>query len=390
MARATTEQLGWDDTVRRVLVPGNDEKSEEIQYQMKVGQDNWYQTVRQLADFRANDIVGRATRVWEVVKLVQVERRPTRGRPVDRVVEDPQKTYVLKDFWMDCLGDEEQEAITIKRVRHTLRMWMDAYPDAPSVEDFEEEDATGATRPEFSIDPSWLEPPVEGAYAADAEPHFKDEEWGSRPYDRYFPHVLAHGFVKLSSGRVDRASKILPRDVFDRLLGNKGTHPPPHVPTPLPKTSVTTNEASIRKRSRGGVSKPAESTARKHMLQSARFRDAVHYREIVEHVGTPLEDVGTLNELVRGLKDASIGTFSYSCFLTASSHAYAALRWFFRAGRIHRDLSLGNLILVNVVNKDTKAIEPVVQLHDWEYSRSFVSDEPRATHGFKTVSGADS
>jgi hypothetical protein len=32
MARATTEQLGWDDTVRRVLVPGNDEKSEEIQY----------------------------------------------------------------------------------------------------------------------------------------------------------------------------------------------------------------------------------------------------------------------------------------------------------------------------------------------------------------------
>jgi hypothetical protein len=161
----------------------------------------------ELADFRANDIVGRATRVWEVVKLAAF--RSTEISQSELTVEDPGTTYALKDFWMDCLGDEEQEAITIKRVRHTLRMWMKAYPDAPLAEDFEDFGNLDVPRVDRPINPAWLEAPVKDTYAADAEPHFEDEKWGDHPYDRYFPHVLVHGFVKLSSGDVDRASKLM-------------------------------------------------------------------------------------------------------------------------------------------------------------------------------------
>jgi hypothetical protein len=56
LAKATPEQLGWDESIRRVV----DEK--EVQYQLKVG-DDWFQTTRRIADLRANDVVGRATRV---------------------------------------------------------------------------------------------------------------------------------------------------------------------------------------------------------------------------------------------------------------------------------------------------------------------------------------
>jgi hypothetical protein len=168
MAMATPEQLGWDDCIRRVLADGPKSKSQKMQYQIKVGQGTWYQTVRQLADFRANDIVGRATRVWEVVKLVAP--RSTRSSQLELMVKDPETTCVLKDFWMDCLGDEEQEAITIKRVRHTLRMWMKAYPDAPPAEDFEDYGNPDKPQVERPIDPAsaWLKAPIKDAYAADA------------------------------------------------------------------------------------------------------------------------------------------------------------------------------------------------------------------------------
>jgi hypothetical protein len=305
MAIATPEQLGWDTSIKRVLVGGPESKSQKIQYQIKVGQDTWYQTVRQLADFRANDIVGRATRVWEVVKLVA--SRSTEIDQSELTVEDPETTYALKDFWMDCLGDEEQEAITIKRVRHTLRMWMKAYPDAPPADDSEDHDPNKSYA-EYPIDPVWLEAPVKDAYAADAEPHFEDEKWGDHPYDRYFPHVLVHGFVKLSSGDVDRASKLMAEDTFTTLLGEQGVHPVASVArAPATTTGKSANEASTRKRTIGEVSAPPESGRIKHMLNSARLRDAVHYRQVIEHVGTPLDDVSTFNEILSGLRDAAIG-----------------------------------------------------------------------------------
>jgi hypothetical protein len=79
-------------------------------------------------------------------------------------------------------------------------------------------------------------------------------------------------------------------------------------------------------------------------------------------------------------------SLSISLLLVTFLLVCSALRWFFRAARIHRDLSLGNLILVHIKNKDTNEMESVVQLHDWEYSRSFISTAARSTHGFKTVS----
>jgi hypothetical protein len=302
MAKATPEQLGWDHTIQRVLVPGVDRGSaEKIQYQIKVGQDTWYQTVCQLADFRANDLVGRATGVWGVVKLKKLRSNKS-GNPFS--IDDPKTTHALKEFWMDCLGDEEQEAITIKRTRHTLRKWMEAYPDAPLADDFnllEEEPA------ERTIDLAWLEPPEEGAYAPDAEPHFKDEEWGDQPYDRYFPHILSHGYVRLSDNRVDRGSKIMHTKVFKTLLLEKGDNPKASDTAATKVLTKTTNKGTTRERSAGqpsGVRKP------KHILESARIRDAVHYRQVTEHVGTPLDQVITLNAVVSGVRDAAVGSSS--------------------------------------------------------------------------------
>jgi serine/threonine protein kinase len=55
------------------------------------------------------------------------------------------------------------------------------------------------------------------------------------------------------------------------------------------------------------------------------------------------------------------------------------LRWMFRAGFVHRDISLGNLLRVQI--NPGKA---VVQLTDFEYSKPI--HWPRTDDGWKTVS----
>jgi serine/threonine protein kinase len=59
----------------------------------------------------------------------------------------------------------------------------------------------------------------------------------------------------------------------------------------------------------------------------------------------------------------------------------AGLRWLFRAGYVHRDLSLGNLLRVkiNVGNRE----ENVVQLTDFEYAKPIHSH--RNDESWKTV-----
>ena len=66
----------------------------KIQYLIYVG-DKCYQTVRPLSDFKANVIQGRATRVWEVVEVVN----GMAGKD----------SHVLKDFWLDLDATPEKD-----------------------------------------------------------------------------------------------------------------------------------------------------------------------------------------------------------------------------------------------------------------------------------------
>ena len=64
-------ELGWDDSIQRV--------APQV-YKIQVG-DKWYTTTKKLCDISAEEIEGRATRVWEA--------------------ESEDKTgVVVKDVWM--------------------------------------------------------------------------------------------------------------------------------------------------------------------------------------------------------------------------------------------------------------------------------------------------
>jgi hypothetical protein len=97
------------------------------------------------------------------------------------------------------------------------------------------------------------------------------------------------------------------KGTFKTLLSEQGVHPAAPVASAPPRNSKSAIQATSRKRTIGQASAPPESGRNKRMLNSARLRDAVHYRQVVEHVGTPLDDVGTLNEILCGLRDAAIG-----------------------------------------------------------------------------------
>jgi hypothetical protein len=273
LASASPEETGWDDSIQRVEV------DKKIQYRIKVA-DIWYQTVRLIADFRANHIVGRATRVWEVKKMEQDGER--------FFVPDAAPSYALKDLWIN--RSEHQEALIIKRLRFLLSKWREANPNAPDAADY-----TSLT-PDADIDfevrkklsDALADSPL---FAPDADPGLP-EPWGEASYDRYFPNVLVHGYVKLSDRSQDcsdhqmRPGRFAAMDVNGLMIFD---------PDPPQRISKLLSERSFRA--------PDEPKT-----VSKSFRNTIHYRIVIQHIGERLDDVGNLGEVLSGLKDAAIGT----------------------------------------------------------------------------------
>jgi hypothetical protein len=101
LAACTIEQLGYDSSMKIIAPPPD---TAEAVYEIDVHSDSadagqrTFITRRIIADFGANSMCGRGTRVWAVV---------------DR--EDRNTEYVLKDYWVDF--DRNREGNILKEIR---------------------------------------------------------------------------------------------------------------------------------------------------------------------------------------------------------------------------------------------------------------------------------
>ncbi|KAJ7164895.1 hypothetical protein C8R46DRAFT_300333 [Mycena filopes] len=84
-------------------------------------------------------------------------------------------------------------------------------------------------------------------------------------------------------------------------------------------------------------------------LKSAQHTPRKHYRIVFEEVGVPIDKLSTISEVMHALADAT-----------------RALSLLHRLGLVHRDVSAGNILLVNGVGK----------LSDLEYMKSFQESSP--------------
>jgi hypothetical protein len=271
------------------------EVDSSIQYEIQVG-SNRYQTVNLIADFRANDIVSWATRVWEAKQMAYTMDGDTKAY----YVPPGAPTVAVKDLWIN--KKESQEAMTIKRIRFLLKAWCEKY--IPS-------QATDAADYQSAVqeldDFEFREKQIDTLYGTsmfdcDEDPALS-EPWGHASYDHYFPNVLAHGYVKLSNNKLDCSEELMQRNAFaqlkteDRLVFM--SEPSQRTSTPLP---MATASGSTMVLSRGNTMSPAKD---KH--DKTQYRDAIHYRVVTQHVGERLDRVSDLNQVFAGVQDAAVG-----------------------------------------------------------------------------------
>jgi hypothetical protein len=297
VAIANDAERGWDPTVQRVV----DEEG-NTQYRFMVGRwGTWYQSIGCLSGTRTNAIVGRATCVWKVIKLVPAdsvdqEDKPNSNDPCspDELVPEPSGTvYALKDVWMDSA--EEQEAMTLKRIRWNLKKWLIAHPQAQDA-------ALTETEPHL-VGADYTQPEHTGdLFESDGE-SFMDGETLSAPYMRYFPQILEHGYVYLNALGEDAVrddhEHYMEASAFKRLSIRKvyspqtvtPLHEPASVPSSAPEYTMNTSPFPFLT----------------PMVGSTRKRTAVHYRAVYRHVGTPLHNVVDLRAVLDGIHDAAVG-----------------------------------------------------------------------------------
>ncbi|KAI0763355.1 hypothetical protein BD413DRAFT_616471 [Trametes elegans] len=102
---------------------------------------------------------------------------------------------------------------------------------------------------------------------------------------------------------------------------------------------------------------PQHQTFSTRLEDLARYhRERSHMRMVISDVGRPLTEFGKSKRLARGMRDALLGH---------------QLAWEV-AGVLHRDVSLGNILLVDDPNEDSF----FGFMHDWDYS-SKTLDKPR-------------
>ncbi len=96
---ASEEELGWDITMKRLKANPD---VMDITVRSADGAESVFRTVKILSDFRADALLGRGTRVWEVVRVMNGK---TYG-----------KHLALKDVWIEADRPREGDILS------TLRM----------------------------------------------------------------------------------------------------------------------------------------------------------------------------------------------------------------------------------------------------------------------------
>jgi hypothetical protein len=90
---ASQEQLGYDLTMTRLK-----DDSSRIQFEIETDNGRTFRTTKVLADFAADSLLGRGTRVWE-----------------GYFMDQPDRKRAVKDVWVE--SDRELEGETLKKLR---------------------------------------------------------------------------------------------------------------------------------------------------------------------------------------------------------------------------------------------------------------------------------
>jgi hypothetical protein len=86
-----------------------------------------------------------------------------------------------------------------------------------------------------------------------------------------------------------------------------------------------------------------------------------------------MDELPYLSQVYAGLRDASIGELPMRHSPSSMLTQHVALRWLALIGYIHRDISVGNILVVTLIIEGKE--EAVAQLHDFEYSRPILVDK---------------
>jgi hypothetical protein len=188
-----------------------------------------------------------------------------------------------------------------------LKQWQRTYPNAPDAADFKQDSTLDQ---EYTIDPMWFEAPKEDPHAFnnDSSPQFPNHTWGDDPWDKHFPLVKEHGTVRFGPNDKEDSIQTWMKDGgYDKFRVGKFCSylAPDMVPSTPPKTSM--NKHSKRNQSAGNLPLPADPHSSLRGQEVARLRDAVHYREVFEHIGVQLDQLPNLLLVNQGLLDVAIG-----------------------------------------------------------------------------------
>ncbi|CDO76320.1 hypothetical protein BN946_scf184414.g2 [Trametes cinnabarina] len=96
---STVEDLGYDSDIRRIVEKDQETQKDQIRYVYHVG-DRFFKTLRCRDEYDHLHIVGRATRVWEVVEVAGFD--DTSALPNAQLM-------VLRDVWLEHGSSTERE-----------------------------------------------------------------------------------------------------------------------------------------------------------------------------------------------------------------------------------------------------------------------------------------
>jgi hypothetical protein len=243
-----------------------------VQYRFRVG-DKVYQTRRVLADYRANTIIGRGTRVWEVVDADDRSPNPRR--------------YALKDVW---IGESDvPEGIIMKVIRRNIRRWMMENPDGPAADEVFPEDSTWEER---IVQPELNE--------SESQDLWDPKEPREEAYNKYFLTPVEHCFVPPSPGSIEHdRTHAMACDLCDKFF-----------PPSISRTSPSRRSSGSKSLSQSNRSKVVGAIPRSGSHRANKvthIRRLRHYRIVFEEVGTTFHDLSSTGSIFAALRDAAIG-----------------------------------------------------------------------------------
>jgi hypothetical protein len=104
-----------------------------------------------------------------------------------------------------------------------------------------------------------------------------------------------------------------------------------------------------------------------------KYRTKRQYRLIYEEAGQPLYAARNLRSTFEALNDTLNGMFIVPYYTAIINALFVALTLLYLAGYVHRDISVGNIIMIENPNGTTRIRG---KLSDFEYAKEFRDGEP--------------